>query len=179
MPFAERLGVERRQVAQAQLEAFQRRLRDALLDVRRDRMQRANALELLGAPERIRARLCRQQQPRPATSRAAAEIDTHADRPGQHGQVERQPGGNLVEQRERIVSLAVDLVDEGDDRDVAQPANLEQLAGLALDALRGIDHHHGRVDRAQRAVGILAEVGMARRIEQVEHDPVVLERHDR
>ena len=65
-------------------------------------------------------------------------------------------------------ALAVDLVDEGDDRDVAQPADLEQLARLALDALGRVDHHHRRVDRAQRAIGVLAEVGVTGRVEQVE-----------
>ena len=38
--------------------------------------------------------------------------------------------GDLVEQLERVAALAVDLVDEGDDRHVAQAADLEQLARL-------------------------------------------------
>jgi hypothetical protein len=50
--------------------------------------------------------------------------------------------------------LAVHLVDEGDDRDVAQAADLEQLQGARLDALGGVDHHDGGVDRGQRAVGV-------------------------
>ena len=57
------------------------------------------------------------------------------------------------------------------------PANFEQLARLALDALGGVDHHDGRVDGRERAVGILAEVGVARRIEQVEDNAAPLERH--
>jgi hypothetical protein len=40
-------------------------------------------------------------------------------------------------------ALQVHLVDEGDDRNVAQPADLEQLAGARLYALGGVDHHHG------------------------------------
>jgi hypothetical protein len=40
-----------------------------------------------------------------------------------------------------------------------QTADLEQLASLALDAAGRVDHHDGRVDRAQGAVGVLAEVG--------------------
>src|SRR6266446_7037672 len=35
---------------------------------------------------------------------------------------------------ERVAALAVELVDKGDDRHVAQPADLEELAGLLLDA---------------------------------------------
>ena len=45
--------------------------------------------------------------------------------------------------------------------------------------LRGVDHHDGRVDRGQRAVGVLAEVLVARRVEQVERAVVVVERHHR
>jgi hypothetical protein len=43
--------------------------------------------------------------------------------------VQRQRLLDLVEEFERVAALAVHLVDEGDDRDVAQPADLEQLAG--------------------------------------------------
>jgi hypothetical protein len=35
---------------------------------------------------------------------------------------------------ERVAALAVELVDKGDDRHVAQPADLEELPGLLLDA---------------------------------------------
>ena len=52
------------------------------------------------------------------------------------------------------------------DRQAAQLADLEQLAGLRLDALRGVDHHHDAVDREQRAVGVFAEVLVAGRVEQ-------------
>ena len=75
--------------------------------------------------------------------------------------------------------LAVELVDEGDDRDVAQPADLEQLPGARLDALGGVDHHHRGIDRGQRAVGVLGEVLVARRVEQVEDQVVVFEGHHR
>ena len=43
---------------------------------------------------------------------------------------------------ERIARLAIHLVDERDDRNIPQPANLEQLARARLDPLRRIDHHH-------------------------------------
>ena len=44
--------------------------------------------------------------------------------------------------------------------------DLEQLAGLRLDALGGVDDHHRAVDRVERAVGVFAEVLVARRVEQ-------------
>jgi hypothetical protein len=67
--------------------------------------------------------------------------------------------------------LAVHLVDEGDDRNVAQPADLEQLQRPGLDALGGVDHHHRRVHRRQRPVGVVGKVLVARRVEQVEDVP--------
>ena len=62
---------------------------------------------------------------------------------------------------------------------VAQAADLEQLARARLDALGGVDHHHRRVDRGQRAVGVLGEVLVARRVEQVEDAVGVFEGHHR
>jgi hypothetical protein len=44
--------------------------------------------------------------------------------------------GDFVEQVEGAAALAIDLVDEGDDRHRAQPADLEQFARLRLDAAR-------------------------------------------
>ena len=108
----------------------------------------------------------------------AGEIRAHADRPDDRRGVERQRRLDLVEQLEGMAALAVDLVDEGDDRDVAQPADLEELSGLALDALRRVDHHDGGIDRGQRAVGVLGEILVAGRVEEVEDEPVALEAHD-
>ncbi len=59
----------------------------------------------------------------------------------------------FVEDVEGIATFAVELIDEGDDPDVAQAADLEQLAGLILDAARRVDHHHRRVHGRQRPVG--------------------------
>ena len=99
---------------------------------------------------------------------AAREGDAFAQRPQHRGHVEREAVGDLVHDRERAEAVAVDLVDEGDDRDVAQAADLEEFERLRLDALGGVDHHDRGVDRGQRAVGVLGEVLVARRVEQVE-----------
>ena len=70
---------------------------------------------------------------------------------------------------------AVQLVDEGDDRDAAHAADLEELDRLRLDALDAVDEHDGRVGRRERAVGVLAEVVVAGRVEQVHAAARVLE----
>ena len=80
---------------------------------------------------------------------------------------------------ERIARFAIHLVDEGDDRHVAQPAHLEELQGLRLDAARGVEDHHRAVDGGQRAIGVLAEILVARRVEQVEGEAGMLEAHHR
>ena len=84
----------------------------------------------------------------------------------------------LVEQVERVLRLAVHLVDEGENGDMAHGADLKQLARLRLDALRAVDDHDGRVRRHQRPVGILREVLMARRVQNVDAEALILELHD-
>ena len=109
----------------------------------------------------------------------AGEITAPSDRPGARRSVERERPLDLVEKIERVPALAVHLVDEGDDRDVAQPANLEQLAGARFDALGRVDHHDRRIDRGKRPIGVLREVLVAGSIEEVEHSAVMLEGHHR
>src|ERR1700730_4481362 len=65
---------------------------------------------------------------------SAEKVAPHADRPGGRGHVERQRLLDLVQEVERVASLAVGLVDEGEDRHVARPADLEEFVGLLLDA---------------------------------------------
>ena len=66
------------------------------------------------------------------------------DRPVHGRDIERERLLDLVEEVERLAAFPVHLVDEGDDRNVAQPADLEELAGARLDAARRVDHHDGR-----------------------------------
>ena len=62
---------------------------------------------------------------------------------------------------------------------VAQAADLEQLSGPRLDALGGVDHHDGGIDRGQRAVGVFGKVLVARRVQKVEHQILEFEGHHR
>ncbi len=109
----------------------------------------------------------------------AGEAVAHAERPGERRGVERQPLLDLLEQVEGMAPLAVELVDEGDDGDVAQPADLEQLERARLDAAGGVDHHDGRIDRGQRPVGVFGEILVAGRVEQVEDGVAIFEGHHR
>ena len=69
----------------------------------------------------------------------------------------------------------VQLVHEGEDRHAALAADLEELARLALDALAGVDDHDRRVDGRQHAVGVLGEILVAGRVEQVDAVAAVVE----
>src|SRR5439155_2912008 len=60
-----------------------------------------------------------------------------------------------------------------------QPAPLEQLPGLLLDAARRVEHHDCAVDRGQRAIGVLAEILVAGRVQQIVDAAVMLEGHHR
>ena len=109
----------------------------------------------------------------------ALEFAAHPHRIGLGAHIERQHIRDLVEQFEDRTPLAIDLVDEGDDRHAAQPTDLEQLPRLRLDPLGRVDHHDGGIDSGQRAIGVFGEVLVPRRVEQVEGDAVTLECHDR
>ena len=108
-----------------------------------------------------------------------AEFLALADRPDHGRGVECQHLFDLVEQLQRLAALAVHLVDEGDDGNVAEAADLEQLAGARLYALGRVDDHDRRVDGCQRAIGMVGEILVTRRVEQVQDGILVLERHHR
>ena len=110
-----------------------------------------------------------------ATVEDAAEVAGDADRPGQRGRLQAGALADLVHQLEGVVARPVPLVDHGDDRDAPVPADLEQLHRLRLEALGGVDQHHGGVDRGQHPVGVLGEVGVAGGVDQVDHGVAVAE----
>ena len=111
----------------------------------------------------------------PAAVIDALELLAAADGPVHGVGLDAKLVFQLVEQVERVLGLAIHLVDKREDRDMA---HLEQLARLRLDALAAVDDHNGGVRRHERAVGILREILMARRIEDVDAEALILELHD-
>src|SRR6478752_5037010 len=77
----------------------------------------------------------------------AAEVAGLADRPGQGSGAQLDLLLDQVHQLECGQPGPVPLVDDRDDRDAAQRADLEELERLRLEPLAGVDQHHGRVDR--------------------------------
>ena len=64
-----------------------------------------------------------------------AEFLSGTDRPVDRAGCNAELFFDLVEQLEGIVRIAVHLVDEGKDRDVAHDTDFKQLSGLCLDTL--------------------------------------------
>ena len=105
----------------------------------------------------------------------AAEIRPVAERPVPRRRGDAEHPLDLIEQLERIACRLIELVDERQHGQSSRAADLEQLQRLRFHTLGGIEHHDDAVDGKERAVGVLAEVLMARRVEQRDVAPVELE----
>ncbi len=109
----------------------------------------------------------------------ATKVTARTDRPGDRRALNAQHGFNFIEQCDRLADFPIELVDECQDRRVAQPADVHQFDRARLYALRRIDDHQRRIDSRQRSVRVFGEVLVAGRVEQV-HDAIrILELHHR
>jgi hypothetical protein len=109
----------------------------------------------------------------------AHEVAAHPDRPGKRRRRHAERRLDLVDELERRPHLAVELVDEGDDRRIARAAHLEKAQRLRLDPLGRIDHHQRRIHCGQHPVRVLGEVLVPRRVEEVDDAAAVLHLHHR
>ena len=81
-----------------------------------------------------------------------------------------------VEHFRRARVRAVDLVDGHDHRQVVRHRLLEDVARLRERTLRRVHEQQHRIDHVQAALDLAAEVGMAGRVDDVEANPVVVDR---
>ena len=98
-----------------------------------------------------------------------------ADRPGQGSGPQADLLLDLVHELEGVEARPVPLVDDGEDRDAAVRADLEELEGLRLETLGGVDEHHRRVHGREHPVGVLGEVRVTGGVDQVDHVVAVVE----
>ncbi len=96
------------------------------------------------------------------------EIVAVADR-----QVERHAGVaekvlNAFDQRRELDVVRVHLADDEDPPQPQLAGLLKHPPGVDADAVVGVDHNGGGVDAVQSAQGLTDEVGIARRVEQIE-----------
>ena len=107
------------------------------------------------------------------------EALAHANRPSHRCTADVEHLLDFVHQLDRIPALTIELVDKGHDWRGSQPAHIHELLGAGLYALGHIDDHQGGIHCCQGAIGVLGEVLVPRRVQQV-HDPVAIrELHDR
>ena len=109
----------------------------------------------------------------------ALELLAAADGPVHGVGLDAQDLLDVLHQLKGIAGFAVHLIDEGEDGDVTQGADLEQLDGLGLNALCRVDDHDSGVRCHQGTVGILREVLMARGIQNVHALACIVELQDR
>ena len=98
----------------------------------------------------------------------AAETLSHVDRPAQRAHMDMQFLFDLVQQVERVLTVAVHLVDEHDHRSLAHTADFHQLTGLGFHTFCGIDHDNNAIHCRQRTKRIFSEVLVAGRIENID-----------
>ena len=77
--------------------------------------------------------------------------------------------GDLTRVAVRVGGGQVDLVQHGDDVQVAVQGQIEVGQGLRLDALRGVDQQHRALAGLQRARYLVGEVDVARGVDQMQH----------
>src|ERR1035441_9593352 len=109
------------------------------------------------------------------TVKDALKLEAVADGPVHRERADAQHSLQLIQQGERLFHRAIALVDEGEDRHATLPANLEELAGLRLDALGGINHHHDRIHGSEHAIGVLGKVFVTWCVQQIEAVAGVIE----
>ena len=104
----------------------------------------------------------------------ALELLAAADGPVHGVGLDAQDLLDVLHQLKGVASFAVHLIDEGEDGDVTQGADLEQLDGLGLNALCRIDDHDSGVRCHQGTVGILREVLMSRCVQDIDTVSVII-----
>ena len=92
---------------------------------------------------------------------------------GAHGDLRSHGGGGEallhgVDSVEEVGAHAVELVDEGDARDVVVGSLTPDGLGLRLHAGHGVEHGHGAVEDAQAALDLGGEVNVTRGVDDLD-----------
>ena len=82
---------------------------------------------------------------------------------------------NFLAEFKGVPGFPVHLVDEGEDGDVPQGTNLEQLDGLGLYAFGSVNDHDGAVRSHKGTVGVLAEILVSGGVQNVDAVTVIVE----
>jgi hypothetical protein len=96
----------------------------------------------------------------------AAEVGAVAERPVHRRRGDAEHALDLVEQLERVAPGWSSLLTKVSTGQPRMRHTSKSFSVCGLDALGRVDHHDDAVDGEQRAVGVLAEVLVAGRVEQ-------------
>ena len=107
----------------------------------------------------------------------AHKIAPNPDRPSDRGDVDRQIFLDFVDDIKGIAAFPIHLITKRQDRQIAQAANLKQLLRLAFDPLCPVNHHDGRINCSQRAVGVFGKVRVSGCVHQIEPVFFEIKRH--
>ena len=120
------------------------------------------------------------QQPVMAQIEDAAKALAHADGPAHRRALDREHRLDFLQRAQSGSRTSRSILFTNVMIGVArEPAHLEELDRLRLDALCRVDHHHRRIDGREHAVGVLGKILVSRRVEQVDRMAGVLELHHR
>ena len=86
---------------------------------------------------------------------------------------------NLIQQIERVLARAVQLIDKYHYGGIAHTAYVHQLTSLRLDTLRSVNNDDNRIYGRQRTIGILGKILVTRGIEDVDFHILIVESHNR
>ena len=103
----------------------------------------------------------------------AAEVLAATDGPVHGIRANAEHRLDFLHEIKRVARLAVKLVHERENRDVAQRADFEKLFGLRLDALGGVDDHDGGVGSHERSIRVFGKVLVARGVKDVHAAAVI------
>ena len=103
----------------------------------------------------------------------SAEVAAGANGPVHGIRPDAQDVLDLLHELEGVSRVVVELVDEGEDGDVPECADLEELLGLGLDALCAVDDHDRGVGGHEGPVGVLREVLVPGGVEDVHAAAVI------
>ena len=103
----------------------------------------------------------------------------HPDRPVHRIAGDTQHFFQFFQQIKGLPAITIQLVDEGEDRDIAVLNHFKEFFGLGLDTLGRVHNHHGRIHGHQGPIGILGEILVSRRIQNIDPLARVIKLHDR
>ena len=102
------------------------------------------------------------------------KVASASDRPVNRAGTDSKHFFNLIQKLVRISCLTVKLIDESENGDMTHHANLEELNRLRLHTLCSVNDHDRTVGCHKRPIGILREILVSRRVQDIDASSVII-----